>query len=45
MGGTVMQGMSMQQVSRHLLIEELAKQYEVEEVDLNSPCLEVSMTR
>ena len=36
MGGTVMQGMSMQQVSRHLLIEELAKQYEVEEVDLNS---------
>ncbi|MGI9469804.1 MAG: Gldg family protein [Rubripirellula sp.] len=37
MGGTVMQGMSMQQVSRHLLIDELAKQYEVEEVDLNSP--------
>ena len=37
MGGTVMQGMSMQQVNRHLLIDELAKQYEVEEVDLNSP--------
>ena len=37
MGGTVMQGMSMQQVSRHLLIDELSKQYEVEEVDLNSP--------
>ena len=37
MGGTVMQGMSMQQVNRHLLIDELTKQYEVEEVDLNSP--------
>ncbi len=37
MGGTVMQGMSMQQVSRHLLIEELQKQYEVEEVDLSVP--------
>ncbi len=37
MGGTVMQGMSMQQVSRHLLIDELSKQYEVEEVDLNGP--------
>jgi succinyl-CoA synthetase beta subunit len=35
MGGTVMQGMSMQQVSRHLLVEELGKQYEIEEVDLN----------
>lgn len=37
MGGTVMQGMSMQQVNRHLLIDELSKQYDVEEVDLNSP--------
>jgi ABC-2 type transport system permease protein len=37
MGGTVMQGMSMQQVSRHLLIEEMQKQYEVEEVDLSLP--------
>ena len=36
-GGTVMQGMSMQQVNRHLLIDELSKQYEVEEVDLNGP--------
>ncbi len=36
-GGTVMQGMSMQQVRRHPLIDELEKQYEVEEVDLNSP--------
>ncbi len=36
-GGTVMQGMSMQQINRHLLIDEMSKQYEVEEVDLNSP--------
>jgi ABC-2 type transport system permease protein len=37
LGGTVMSGMSMQQVPRHLLMDELSKQYEVEEVDLNSP--------
>jgi ABC-2 type transport system permease protein len=36
-GGAVMQGMSMQQVDRHPLIDELSKQYEVEEVDLNAP--------
>ncbi len=36
-GGTVMQGMSMQQVPRHPLIDELSKQYEVEEVDLSGP--------
>lgn len=36
-GGSVMQGMSMQQVNRHPLIDELSKQYEVEEVDLNAP--------
>ena len=35
-GGAVMQGMSMQQVDRHLLIDELSKQYEVEEVDLSA---------
>jgi ABC-2 type transport system permease protein len=37
MGGSVMSGMSMQQVPQHPLIEELSKQYDVEEVDLNSP--------
>ena len=37
MGGTVMQGMSMQRVEKHPLVEELAKQYEVEEVDLSGP--------
>ena len=37
MGGSVMSGMSMQQVPRHELIDELSKQYEVEEVDLQSP--------
>ncbi|TWU40401.1 Gldg family protein [Novipirellula artificiosorum] len=37
MGGTVMDGMSMQQVEKHPLIDELAKQYEVEEVDLSGP--------
>ena len=36
-GGMVMQGMSMQQVSRHLLIDELSKQYDVEDVDLSAP--------
>ena len=37
MGGAVMNGMSFQQVEKHPIVEELAKQYEVEEVDLNSP--------
>lgn len=37
MGGTVMQGMSMQRVEQHPLIDELAKQYDVETVDLNAP--------
>ncbi|TWT76518.1 ABC-type uncharacterized transport system [Planctomycetes bacterium CA13] len=37
MGGTVMQGMSMQRVEKHPLIDELAKQYDVEEVDLSGP--------
>ncbi|TWU60033.1 ABC-type uncharacterized transport system [Rubripirellula tenax] len=37
MGGSVMSGMSMQQVPRHMLMDELGKQYDVEEVDLNSP--------
>ncbi|MEM6692005.1 MAG: Gldg family protein [Planctomycetota bacterium] len=37
MGGMVMNGMQMQQVPQHPLIEELGKQYEVEEVDLSSP--------
>ncbi|MEM1226917.1 MAG: Gldg family protein [Planctomycetota bacterium] len=37
MGGTVMSGMSMQRVDKHPLIDELAKQYEVEEVDLDGP--------
>ncbi len=37
MGGTIMQGMGMQQIPRHLLVEELSKQYEVEVVNMNSP--------
>lgn len=37
MGGSVMSGMSFQQVERHPLVDELSKQYEVEEVDLSSP--------
>ncbi len=37
LGGSVMSGMSMQQVPRHPLMDELSKQYDVEEVDLNSP--------
>ena len=37
MGGSVMQGMSFQQIEKHPLIDELAKQYEVEPVDLNAP--------
>ena len=37
MGGAVMQGMSFQQIEKHPIVEELAKQYEVEAVDMNSP--------
>tara|TARA_R110002073_G_scaffold60209_3_gene151182 strand:- start:16116 stop:19034 length:2919 start_codon:yes stop_codon:yes gene_type:complete len=37
MGGMVMQGMSPSQAAKHPLIEELAKQYDVEEVDLGAP--------
>lgn len=37
MGGNVMSGMSFQQVDRHPLVDELSKQYEVEDVDLSSP--------
>ncbi|NND99044.1 MAG: ABC transporter permease [Pirellulaceae bacterium] len=37
MGGTVMQGMSFQQIEKHPIVDELAKQYEVEQVDLTSP--------
>ncbi len=36
-GGTVMQGMGIQQIPRHLLVEELSKQYEVEAVNMNAP--------
>jgi ABC-2 type transport system permease protein len=35
MGGSVMTGMSFQQIEKHPLIEELEKQYEVEAVDFN----------
>lgn len=37
MGGSVMNGMSMQRIDKHPLIDELSKQYEVEEVDLAAP--------
>ncbi len=37
MGGASMQGMSMQRVDRHPLVDELAKQYDVEAVELDSP--------
>jgi ABC-2 type transport system permease protein len=37
MGGMSMQGMSMQRIEKHALVDELAKQYDVEAVDLNSP--------
>ncbi len=37
MGGTVMSGMSMRQIEKHPLIEELSRQYEVEEVTLDGP--------
>jgi len=36
-GGTVMQGMGMQRVPKHLLVEELSKQYDVEAVNMNAP--------
>jgi len=38
-GGTVMQGMSFQQVQKHPLVEELEKQYEVEVVDFSGAVL------
>ncbi|TWT73135.1 Gldg family protein [Allorhodopirellula solitaria] len=37
MGGVTMAGMQMQRIDKHRLIDELAKQYEVEEVDLSAP--------
>ncbi len=37
MGGVSMAGMQMQRIEKHRLIDELAKQYEVEEVDLSAP--------
>ena len=37
MGGPSMVGMSVQQNEKHPIVDELAKQYEVESVDLNSP--------
>ncbi|EMI42066.1 Gldg family protein [Rhodopirellula sp. SWK7] len=37
MGGVSMAGMQMQRIDKHPLIDELAKQYEVEEVDLTAP--------
>ncbi|QDT10070.1 Gldg family protein [Planctomycetes bacterium K23_9] len=37
MGGSVMQGMSFQQIPKDPIVDELAKQYEVEEVDLMAP--------
>jgi len=37
MGGVSMAGTQMQRIEKHPLIDELAKQYEVEEVDLTAP--------
>ena len=37
MGGSVMNGMSFQRIEKHAIVDELAKQYEVEAVDLNAP--------
>lgn len=37
MGGTVLQGMQPVQIPRHILVDELSKQYEVEQVDLDAP--------
>lgn len=39
MGGTVMSGMSFQQVEKHPLVDELEKQYEVETVDFTGAVL------
>jgi len=39
MGGSVMSGMSFQQVEKHPLVEELEKQYEVESVELGGAIL------
>lgn len=39
MGGTVMSGMSFQQVEKHPLVEELEKQYDVESVELGGAVL------
>lgn len=39
MGGTVMSGMSFQQVEKHPLVRELEKQYEVEAVELDGDVL------
>lgn len=39
MGGTVMSGMSFQQVEKHPLVSELEKQYEVESVELGGAVL------
>ena len=38
-GGTVMQGMGIQRVPPNQLVEELAKQYELEEVNMNAPIM------
>jgi ABC-2 type transport system permease protein len=37
MGGMSMQGMQMQRIEKHPLVDELSKQYEVEEVALDAP--------
>ena len=37
MGGTVMMGMQLQRVPKHPIVEELARQYKVDSVDLNAP--------
>ncbi len=37
MGGVTMQGMSMNRIEKHPIIDELEKQYEVEQVDLSAP--------
>ena len=45
MGGVSMNGMSMQRIEKHAMVTELEKQYEVEQVDLNSRCLPARTTR
>ncbi|MCC9602412.1 Gldg family protein [Stieleria sp. JC731] len=37
MGGMTMSGMQMRRIEKHPLIEELSKQYEVEEINLDAP--------